>query len=122
MAYPKIIYNATTLMFSYPGRHVPDYEQEIVRHDNIASSGKAELVYERADIFLSMDIEVIPTGDLADWGAFLDWAKQGNTFDYYPDASLASFTTYTLENKNLAIQRRTPGTWQLMGLKLRKWV
>ena len=122
MAYPKIVYNSLTLNFSYPGRRVPDYEKEVIRHDNIASSRKAELVFEGADVFLSMDIEVIPQADLAAWESFLDWALQGNTFDYYPDADVASSTTYTLENKNLTIARRTPGTWSLAGLKFRQWV
>lgn len=122
MAFPKIVYNSTTLLFAIPGNNVPEYQKELVRHDNIASSGKSDLTFERADIFLSMDIEAILQDDLAGWESWLDWALQGNTFDYYPDSDVASYTTYTLENKNLTIVRRTPGTWRLAGLKFRKWV
>lgn len=122
MAFPKIVYNAITLNFSIPGRNVPDYQKEITRHDNIASSGKAEHIYERSDEFLSFDMEVIPDGDKSAWEAFLDWALQGNTFDYYPDAGVASSASYTLENKNAKLERRTVGTWALPGLKFRKVV
>lgn len=122
MAYPKIVYNSTTLNFTYPPRHVPAYDAAAVRHDNIASSGVLEVISERTDLLMEFDVEVIPSADVSGWKAFLDWAVKGQTFDYYPDASLSAFTTYTLENTAANIARRTPGTWQLTGLKLREVV
>src|SRR5690242_2483857 len=98
---------------------VPNYDVEVTRNDNIASSGKAEHIYERTDTFLEFDMQTVVDADAAAWQAFLNWANQGNVFDYYPDASLGTFTTYTIENKNLKLAWRSPGIWQLPGLKFR---
>lgn len=121
MSYPKIIYNSVTLNFTYPPRQVPNYDKETTRHINVASSGVTEQIYERTDTFLEIAIEDIPDADAAAWAAFLDWAAQGLTFDYYPDASAASFTTYTLETLNVKLAWKAPGLWTAGTLKFRKY-
>jgi hypothetical protein len=120
MAYPKIIYNGVTLKFTYPPRQVPNYDKETVRHINVASSGKVEQVFERTDTFLEIAVDSIPDADAAAWSAFLDYASQGLTFDYYADASLGFFTTYTLETTSVKLQWKQPGIWSAGTLKFRK--
>lgn len=122
MSYPKIIYNAVTLNFTYPPRQVPKYDKETVRNVNVASSGVTEQIYERTDIFLEINVQDVVDADAAAWSAFLDWANQGNTFDYYPDASVGTFTTYTLENMNVKLAWKQPGMWTVGNLKLRQFV
>ncbi len=122
MSFPKIVFNAVTLQFSYPGRNAPDRDSKATRQINTASSGVTEQIFERRDTFLEFDMDVIPDADAAAWNAFLDWADQGNQFDYYPDAAVASFTAYTLENNDLKLKYRSPGTWSLPGIIFRKVV
>jgi hypothetical protein len=119
VANPKIVYNSVTLNFSYPPRQVPNYDKETVRHINVASSGKVEQVYERTDAFLEIAVEDIPDPDAAAWSAFLDWANQGLTFNYYPDASAPGFTTYTLETLKVKLAWKSPGLWTVGTLKFR---
>ncbi len=102
MAFPKIIWpsgGGNTLQFVYPPRFVPFRNYKVVRHDNIASSGAKEFVFERRDEFLPFTLEYSKIGaDIQAWDSFVLNAIQGNAFDYYADASLAQFTTYTLED------------------------
>ena len=122
MAFPKIVYNSVTLSFALPPNSIPDYDVGTVRNINIASSGVTEHIYERTDNFLEMDLSYLYSTDLAGWESFLDWARQGKQFDYYPDADSATHTTYTLENNDVKIAYKAAGIWQLAGLKFRKVV
>ena len=102
LALPKIVYprgGGATLNFVYPPRKVPFRAYETVRHDNVASSGVRETVYERTDKFFEFEMEYVKLGtDVGAWDSFVQSALQGIAFDYYPDATLGSLTTYVLED------------------------
>jgi hypothetical protein len=101
---PKIVYtplettSPVTLNFSRPPRRATAYNSVAARHDNISTAGVREVVIERVDNFLEFEMEWVALGaDVAAWDSFMQQAIQGVEFDYYPDASLPSYTTYTLE-------------------------
>ncbi len=103
MAFPKIVYDAgqgpVTLNFQRPARFVPAYYYSAVRHDNVASSGVRESVYERSDQFLEFEMEWVASGtDVQAWSSFMQYALKGGQFSYYPDSSLTAFTNYWLED------------------------
>jgi hypothetical protein len=102
---PKILYPSgaspgTTFTFVYPPREVPYKDYSVVRHDNIASSGVRESIFERMDEFLTFTMEYAKLGsDIQAWDAFIIWALQGAAFDYYPDSTVAgTHTAYVLED------------------------
>ncbi len=103
MANPKIVYDPgtgpTTLTFQRPPRFVPAYYTAAVRHDNVASSGVRESIYERADQFLEFEMEWVASGtDVTNWNSFMVYALKGGQFSYYPDSALTTFTSYWLED------------------------
>lgn len=99
MAYPKIVYNTTTLLFSFPPVDKPGANELVAeRHDSYSTSGLKQSVWERTDEYLELQMKFVPQTDLAAWTAFLQWALQGNSFYYYPDADVDSFTTFTLDD------------------------
>ncbi len=114
MAYPKIVYNpgtgATTLQFLRGPRKVPAYFQAATRHDNVASSGVRESVFERVDSFLELEMEYVALGpDVSAWASFFAYALQGGSFQYYPDASQTSFANYWLEDTTWNAAYEVPG-------------
>lgn len=127
MSYPKIVYTPTglsqqTLNFAAPPTRQPAVWKAAVRHDNVATSGVRESVLERVDQFLEINLDWIRSGaDLASWQAFLDHALTGASFDYYADASVASFVTCVLEDSEARLEFKAPGIYSL-ALKLRKEV
>lgn len=106
MSFPKIKYptgadSPTTLSFVYPPRMVPHAALQTVRHDNIASSGQAERIFEQTADFLVFTMEYVKLGsDVSAWDTFMRQALQGISFDYFPDAAVNSFTSYELEDTN----------------------
>jgi len=102
LALPKIVYpsgGGSTLNFVYPPRKVPYRAYETTRHDNVASSGVRETVFERTDTFFEFEMEYVKlASDVSNWDSFIQSALQGTPFDYYPDGTVGSFTTYTLED------------------------
>src|SRR5438876_3595722 len=92
---PKIVYpsgGANTLQFAYwPRFYTGGYRT--TRHDNVASSGVQERIWERTDVVLMFSMEYVKgtlpypgTGsDLLNWDAFVQYALKGGAFDYYPD-------------------------------------
>jgi hypothetical protein len=124
--FPKIVYDAgagpVTLQFLAPVTMVPGTDLIAVRHDNIASSGVRETILERIDEFLEFTMQRIVIGaDLAAWDAFMRYALQGGTFDYYPDAELPDFSVYTLEETGYNAAYKWPA-WYTFKTKFRKWV
>lgn len=99
---PKIVYGGgpTTLTFDFPPRNIPYDVRQTVRHDNVASSGVRESIFEVTNIFLTVFVEYAKVSNIAAWDSFIQWAEQGNTFKYYPDNTVNSFTTYLLEDTN----------------------
>jgi len=87
-----------TLIFLRPPRQVPGKVQTAVRTETITSIGVREIMLQRIDEFLTFTMEFVSGGaDAAAWDAFMASALQGNAFDYYPDASVDVFDTWTLE-------------------------
>ena len=127
MANPKITYTPAggteqTLRFVSPPTRQPAAWKTAVRHDNVSSAGVRESVLERVDQFLEINLDWIRSGtDAANWQAFLDYALTGAAFAYYPDASVASFTNYTLEDTDARIEFKAAGVYTL-ALKFRKAV
>lgn len=96
---PKIVYPGGNFTFVYPPRLQPFKTYQAVRHDNVASSGDVEKIFERIDEFLIVNMEFVKAGsDVAAWDTFIRVALAGDSFDYYPDSTLSNFSTYTLED------------------------
>jgi hypothetical protein len=102
MAAPKIVYptgGANTLSFGQYPRLVPAYYQVAARTDSISTAGVKQSILQRIHNFLDFTMEYVALGtDVTNWAGFFATALAGTAFDYYPDSSLASFTTYTLED------------------------
>lgn len=122
---PKIIYptgGGTTLTFVYPPRLVPNPPLQAIKHTNLASSGVQETIYERTDEFFQFTMEYVKIGsDLSAWDAFVRSALQGTAFDYYPDSTLSSHTTYFLEDTNWTAAFKQLGIYTFQ-MKFRKRV
>jgi hypothetical protein len=126
MANPKIVYDPgtgpTTLNFLRQPRFQPAYVYQSVRHDNVASSGVRESVFERADQFLEFEMEWVGSGgDIQAWNSFMSYALKGGQFQYYPDSSLSAFANYWLEDSNWNAAYKVPGQYAFR-LKLRQVV
>lgn len=119
MANPKITYTPSggteqTLSFVSPPTRQPATWKIAVRHDNVSSAGVRESVLERVDQFLEINLDWIRSGaDVANWQSFLDYALTGSAFAYYPDASVNSFTNYTLEDTDVRIEFKAAGVYTL---------
>lgn len=101
-----------TFTFQYPARQIPAYSYKATRHDNIASSGVRESVYERVDKFTSLNMEFVATNtDIANWKSFMDYAIQGGSFQFYLDSSSTDFTNYYLEDKDWDATYKYPGIY-----------
>jgi hypothetical protein len=105
MAYPvpKIIYDPgsgpVTLNFTYPPTQKPMIDNRAaVRHDSMSSSGFRQVALERVDIIRPLQFENVPWIDLQNIGTFIDFALQGFSFSYYPDATLTAFQTFELSD------------------------
>ena len=106
----------TTLEFQREPRFVPSFSFEAVRHDNRASSGVQESVFERLDEFLEFAMEYVGIGtDVDAWQAFLRVALQGVPFDFYPDADGLSYVTYFLDDMAAQAAYKVPGQFGLPG-------
>ncbi len=124
MANPKIVYDPgtgpTTLAFQRQPRKVPAYIYEGVRHDNVASAGVREAVFERLDQFLDFEMEWVAIGsDVIAWASFMSFALNGGQFSYYPDSSLTTFTNYWLEDTTWYSAYKVVGQYSFK-LKFRK--
>lgn len=117
---PKIVYPSSvlapaspvTLAFARSPRRVPSFVLESIRHDNRASSGVQEVVYERTDKFWEGELEYVASGaEIAAWQAFEESALQGIPFDYYPDATSSAFTTFFLEDQQMSAAYKVPGQY-----------
>lgn len=125
MGFPKIVYpsgGGTTLTFVFPARLVPAKNYSAVRHDNVASSGVVERIYETRHEFLTFTMEYVKIGaDVTAWDTFIQSALQGVLFDYYPDAALGAFTTYALEHTDWTAAYKSLGMYDF-SLMFRKYV
>lgn len=122
---PKIVFpsgGGTTLTLQYPPKNLPYKTYDAVRHDNVASSGAVERIYERRDEFLNIFMEYVKTGaDVAGWDAFLQYALAGGSFDYYPDSTSGSSDIYILTDTTWNAAFKQLGMYTF-SMKLRKAV
>lgn len=105
---PKIIYPAsapvTTLVFTYPPVEKPfgptndGDEIESVRNDSITLSGLRQSMLYRADEFKHLIMSNVPVADMPNWKLFSIFAQSGDSFLYYPDATLSGFDEWLLED------------------------
>jgi len=96
--YPPAGGGYTTFTFTYPPRRQPFKAYETTRHDNISSAGVRETIVERTDEFLYLEMEYVVAGsDVTAWQTFIQAALLGTSFDYYPDSTLGTYSTYVLE-------------------------
>ncbi len=115
MSYPKITYipmaggPVQTLTFARPPRFVAAYNRVATRHDNLSTAGVKETLLDRVDNFLELTLDYVGLGsDMTAWAAFMEEALRGTPFDYFPDASLVAFTTYTLEDTDWKAEYKSP--------------
>lgn len=122
---PKVVYptgGGTTFTFTFPPRLVPYKVYEAVRHDNLSSAGVKESIYERTDEFLVFTMENVKAGsDISGWDSFIQSALQGIPFDYYPDSTVGSFTTYVFEGFGWSADFKSVGMYTF-GMRFRKRV
>jgi hypothetical protein len=116
---PAIVYNPTgnggtvVLTFVYPPRLVPSDFWKMERHDNVASSGVRESVYERTDRFMEFDMEWIASAqDLPDWRAFVTYARQGGGFSYFPASLACGRSDFVLEDLEWKDDYRSTGYYK----------
>lgn len=106
--FAKIVYDAgagsVTFQPTYPpvnkpGPHDGNSDHlSAQRGDSISLSGKKQTAWWRTDTFRVLQMENVPWDDLAGWNAFMQYAVKGGEFDYYPDATVSDFLTFTLED------------------------
>src|SRR3954463_10092771 len=122
---PKIVFpsgGGTTLTLQYPQKNLPYKTYEAVRHDNVASSGAVERIYERRDEYLNIFMEYVKTGsDVAAWDAFIQYALAGGSFDYYPDSTVGTSDIYILTDTTWSAAFKQLGMYTF-SMKLRKAV
>ena len=100
---PQIKYDAglgsVTLVFHFPPLQKPGAEERsVVRHDSDTLSGYRQSLFIHSTRFLTLQLDWVPIADLPNWELFFDYALTGGAFDYYPDATLGTFKTYTLDD------------------------
>jgi hypothetical protein len=99
------------LLFTYPPVEKPGPhdgngdDRQAQRIDSVTLSGRKQIFHVRTDKFRTLTMKNVPNEDLAAWAAFIDWAITGGQFDYYADADVGTFTTYTLEDMEWKPQR-----------------
>ena len=98
---PKIIYPSvvmapaiqTTLQFARQPRNMPAWVKEAIRHDNRATSGVQETIWERTDRFFEGELEYVAFGrEVLEWEAFEESALQGIPFDFFFDSAITHAT------------------------------
>ena len=127
MIVPKFVWTdaigATELIPTYPpvGK-TGAAELEAQRHDSITTTGVKQSITDRTDQFLSLDFKWVPSGDMAQWTRFMNWAIAGGVFTYYPNMDdVATFADYTLEDDRWVPKRVAFMTYGF-SLRIRKWV
>ena len=111
--FPKIVWNGNTLTFSEPLEKPVTWPQDRPGTEVAeAPSGTRDAWHTGSYWFLAAVVRRVPrvsgtsvwghsdTGweGATGWAAFLEWARKGNTFAFYPDKDAGtSFTCYLLE-------------------------
>lgn len=105
MAYPKIQWtdadgNQHTVLFQLPPTSKPYRDREATRTDTLSTAGVKQSVWLRTDDFLDITMNYVEVeDDIQAFDDFMDFALQGNSFLYFPDAENdQDSTSYTLED------------------------
>jgi hypothetical protein len=104
--FPQIKYPAasptTTVAFTLPPLRKPGpygiADQEGVGVVSVTVSGLKQTMWYREDTFFHVIFDDVPWADMASWQAFIQYAHQGGSFLYYPDATGTAFDEYWLED------------------------
>jgi hypothetical protein len=93
---PKIIYNSTTLILTYPQKFWTP-ESMPIGGSNVSDAGVLEAFVIRRDQFVKVEIRFLES----EWSSidtWLAWAQSGNSFDWYFDSTLSAHYTCYLED------------------------
>ncbi len=115
MALPKIVYDAgagaVTLQCVRGPAGFGCWAKARV-HDNVATSGLRERVFEETDLFISFTMPALRVGeDYGAWAAFAAWAMQGGQFEFYPDGAQAEKHHCVDEGDGWETTRVGPGVY-----------
>lgn len=98
ITYPAIL-PTTTLSFTYPPVEKPGIDDlDGVRNDSLALCGLRQSMFYRTDTFKHLTMSNVPMIDLPYWKLFFDYAMQGGSFLYYPDATASAYDEWLLES------------------------
>lgn len=104
---PKFVYDPgtgpVTFTPTYPAVQKPGADElDAIRHDSDTISGIRQSIFERIDVYRTLQFDSVPQSDEANWTAFMTYALTGGSFNYYPDSTLTPFITFTLDDTNWA--------------------
>ena len=115
--FPKITYLAgsplvtNTLTFTLPPLKKPGpypiADREGVGVASITLSGLKQVMWYRTDTFLHLIMDDVPWADMANWTAFIDYALQGGSFLYYPDATGTAYDEYWLDDSGGSVRNQS---------------
>jgi hypothetical protein len=115
MSLPKIVYHPLTVDVTLQCSKGPvgfacHYKSRV--HDNVATSGLRERVFEGNDMLISFNMPFLSvTDDLPGWMSFAQWALAGGSFKFYPDAALSDYYNCVSDDEGLPLTYVAPGRY-----------
>ena len=114
--YPQIKYPAnsptTTVNFTLaPIKKPGPYgiaDSEAVGAVSMSLSGQRQTMFFREDTLFHLIFEDLPWADMSMWQSFIQYAHQGNSFLYYPDATGTAYDEYWLEDSGGSARASSP--------------
>jgi hypothetical protein len=108
---PKFVYNSITITLDYPLVTNDPYQINAKRTDTYSISGIKQTSFDYNEVVKAIDAQFV-SSSLKDslYNMYYDWASEGKTIDYYPDATSGSFDTVTIVENSFKIQRQALGT------------
>jgi hypothetical protein len=123
---PKFVWNdgsAHTFTPAYPPtQKVPVDARVRQGSDDYSTDGIGQWMTDRVDRLRTLDFPNVPAAELSSWEAFIDFAIEKNTFDYYPDSTSGTHYTCTLEDDNWDPKFAIRGSFFKFSLTLRMYV
>lgn len=113
---PKIEYGSPVVTLSptlppikKPGFY-PAADHEGVGSATLSLSGLKQVMWIRTDTFYHLIMDAVPWADVPAWQAFIDYALEGNTFLYYPDATGTAYDEFWLEDSGGSVRNQDSDT------------